>query len=155
MPTIASLTRSLTLPLNRNRSKRHSATVTSSTVTTPIDERPEHQLPSLETIQLSAPTPPAVPRRQNSFLGIKTSAKNTGGIFNVNLDGLLNSKSNNPNIPAYVAPNTASPQDVVFGKPLKESLKYASVQISTANSDGELYVWGYIPVVVAKWCVAA
>ncbi|KAJ2922555.1 hypothetical protein H1R20_g14545, partial [Candolleomyces eurysporus] len=150
MPTIASLTRSLTLPLNRNRSKRHSATVTSSTVTTPIDERPEHQLPSLETVQLSAPTPPAIPRRQNSFLGIKTSTKNNGGIFNVNLDGLLNSKPNNPNIPAYVAPNTASPQDVVFGKPLKESLKYASVQISTANSDGELYVWGYIPVVVAK-----
>lgn len=41
----------------------------------------------------------------------------------------------------------------MFGKPLKESLKYASVQISTANSNGELYVWGYIPVVVAKWSV--
>jgi hypothetical protein len=41
----------------------------------------------------------------------------------------------------------------VFGKPLKESLKYASVQISTANANGELYVWGYIPVVVAKWYV--
>ena len=41
----------------------------------------------------------------------------------------------------------------MFGKPLKESLKYASVQISTANANGELYVWGYIPVVVAKWCV--
>jgi hypothetical protein len=39
----------------------------------------------------------------------------------------------------------------VFGKPLKESLKHASVQISTANANGELYVWGYIPVVVAKW----
>ncbi|EJF64820.1 Rho GTPase activation protein [Dichomitus squalens] len=44
----------------------------------------------------------------------------------------------------------AEPQNVVFGKPLKESLKYASVQISTANANGELYVWGYIPVVVAK-----
>ena len=44
-------------------------------------------------------------------------------------------------------------QSVVFGKPLKESLKYASVQISTANGNGELYVWGYIPVVVAKSCV--
>ena len=44
-------------------------------------------------------------------------------------------------------------QGVVFGKPLKESLKYASVQISTANGNGELYVWGYIPVVVAKSCV--
>lgn len=44
-------------------------------------------------------------------------------------------------------------EHAVFGKPLKESLKYASVQISTANSNGELYVWGYIPVVVAKWYV--
>jgi hypothetical protein len=41
----------------------------------------------------------------------------------------------------------------VFCKPLKESLRFASVQISTANANGELYVWGYIPVVVAKWCV--
>ncbi|KZT40042.1 Rho GTPase activation protein [Sistotremastrum suecicum HHB10207 ss-3] len=38
----------------------------------------------------------------------------------------------------------------VFGIPLKESLQYASVQISTANADGEMFVWGYIPVVVAK-----
>ena len=44
-------------------------------------------------------------------------------------------------------------EHAVFGKPLKESLRYASVQISTANANGELYVWGYIPVVVAKWCV--
>ncbi|KAH9957452.1 Rho GTPase activation protein, partial [Russula dissimulans] len=38
----------------------------------------------------------------------------------------------------------------VFGRPLKESVRYASVQISTADSNGRLYVWGYIPVVVAK-----
>ncbi|KAF8638282.1 hypothetical protein AX17_002302 [Amanita inopinata Kibby_2008] len=38
----------------------------------------------------------------------------------------------------------------VFGKPLQESLRYASVQISTADTHGRLYVWGYIPVVVAK-----
>ncbi|KAH9945048.1 Rho GTPase activation protein [Epithele typhae] len=48
---------------------------------------------------------------------------------------------------------SAGREHTVFGKPLKESLKAASVQISTANSNGELYVWGYIPVVVAKWCV--
>ncbi|KAJ8693076.1 GTPase activating protein (GAP) for Rho1p [Pleurotus ostreatus] len=46
--------------------------------------------------------------------------------------------------------NKGEPVHTVFGKPLKESLKYASVQISTANANGELYVWGYIPVVVAK-----
>lgn len=39
----------------------------------------------------------------------------------------------------------------MFGVPLKDSLKSASVQISTANANGELYVWGRIPVVVAKW----
>ncbi|EKM78093.1 hypothetical protein AGABI1DRAFT_129873 [Agaricus bisporus var. burnettii JB137-S8] len=38
----------------------------------------------------------------------------------------------------------------VFGRPLAESLQYASVPISTANNEGELYVWGYVPVVVAK-----
>ncbi|KAF7336071.1 Rho GTPase activator [Mycena sanguinolenta] len=36
------------------------------------------------------------------------------------------------------------------GTPLKESLKNASVQISTANANGELYVWGYVPVIIAK-----
>lgn len=48
----------------------------------------------------------------------------------------------------------AAEHHLVFGKPLRDSLKFASVQISTANANGELYVWGYIPVVVAKWCVA-
>ena len=46
-----------------------------------------------------------------------------------------------------------SSEHPVFGKALHESLQYASVQISTADSKGELYVWGYIPVVVAKWSV--
>jgi hypothetical protein len=49
----------------------------------------------------------------------------------------------------YVPP----PPGMVFGRPLKDSLRYASVQISTADASGRLYVWGYIPVVVAKWCV--
>lgn len=31
---------------------------------------------------------------------------------------------------------------VVFGVSLAESIKYASVQISTAGVDGKLYVWG-------------
>ncbi|KAL0953190.1 hypothetical protein HGRIS_004444 [Hohenbuehelia grisea] len=51
---------------------------------------------------------------------------------------------------AAAAGKEAEPIHTVFGKPLKESLKYANVQISTANANGELYVWGYIPVVVAK-----
>ncbi|KAK0544610.1 GTPase activating protein (GAP) for Rho1p [Tilletia horrida] len=38
----------------------------------------------------------------------------------------------------------------VFGVPLRTSLKYASVAISMAAEDGKEYVWGYVPVVVAK-----
>ena len=44
-------------------------------------------------------------------------------------------------------------EHTVFGRPLKEALRYASVHISTANPSGQLYIWGYIPVVVAKWSV--
>jgi hypothetical protein len=51
---------------------------------------------------------------------------------------------------ANMVTRTGEVVHTVFGKPLRESLKYASVQISTANANGELYVWGYIPVVVAK-----
>ncbi|GAC97476.1 RhoGAP group protein [Pseudozyma hubeiensis SY62] len=40
--------------------------------------------------------------------------------------------------------------DRVFGVPLRQSLKYASVAISIAGEDGQQYVWGYVPVVVAK-----
>lgn len=40
---------------------------------------------------------------------------------------------------------------IVFGIPLRDSLRLANVPISTANVNGELYVWGYVPVVVAKW----
>ncbi len=38
----------------------------------------------------------------------------------------------------------------VFGVPLRTSLKYASVAISMAGADGQQYVWGYVPAVVAK-----
>ncbi|KAG6900790.1 hypothetical protein C0993_000109 [Termitomyces sp. T159_Od127] len=44
----------------------------------------------------------------------------------------------------------AVPDGPVIGVPLKESLKHASVQISTADAQGNLYVWGTVPVVVAK-----
>ncbi|KAF8190011.1 hypothetical protein K438DRAFT_1722059 [Mycena galopus ATCC 62051] len=42
------------------------------------------------------------------------------------------------------------PPHTVFGAPLKVSLRYASVQISTANEEGELFVWGFVPIVVGK-----
>ncbi|SCV73467.1 BQ2448_7393 [Microbotryum intermedium] len=38
----------------------------------------------------------------------------------------------------------------VFGVSPEQSLKYAAVAISTASADGKPYVYGYVPIVVAK-----
>ncbi|GJN90331.1 hypothetical protein Rhopal_003340-T1 [Rhodotorula paludigena] len=38
----------------------------------------------------------------------------------------------------------------VFGVPLNDSLQYASVAISLIAADGNQYVYGYVPIVVAK-----
>lgn len=54
---------------------------------------------------------------------------------------------------------TGIANNAVFGERLEMSLIYAAVPISTARHDGsglgegagESYVWGYVPVVVAKW----
>lgn len=42
------------------------------------------------------------------------------------------------------------PINAVFGEPLRKSLKYASVAISMAGEDGKQYIWGYVPIIVAK-----
>ncbi|KAL8747578.1 MAG: hypothetical protein Q9190_000562 [Brigantiaea leucoxantha] len=38
----------------------------------------------------------------------------------------------------------------IFGVPLQESIKYANVAISLTNERGESYIYGYVPIVVAK-----
>ena len=38
----------------------------------------------------------------------------------------------------------------IFGVPLQESIKYANVAISLSNEKGESYIYGYVPIVVAK-----
>ncbi|KAK7520739.1 hypothetical protein IWZ03DRAFT_413448 [Phyllosticta citriasiana] len=38
----------------------------------------------------------------------------------------------------------------IFGVPLQESIKYANVAISLFNEQGESYIYGYVPIVVAK-----
>lgn len=60
-----------------------------------------------------------------------------------------------PHNPHFASAAHDTADHPVFGKSLKESLRYASVQISTADANGDLYVWGFIPVVVAKWYAAA
>ena len=37
-----------------------------------------------------------------------------------------------------------------FSGPLHESIKYANVAISLTNDDDEIFIDGYVPIVVAK-----
>ena len=46
--------------------------------------------------------------------------------------------------------DSAEPLPTVLGIPLSESIKYANVAISLSNAEGESYVYGYIPLYVAK-----
>jgi hypothetical protein len=38
----------------------------------------------------------------------------------------------------------------IFGVPLAESIRYANVAISLTNEKGESFIYGYVPIVVAK-----
>lgn len=46
--------------------------------------------------------------------------------------------------------DSAGPLPTVLGIPLLESIKYANVAISLTNEEGESYIYGYIPIYVAK-----
>ena len=39
---------------------------------------------------------------------------------------------------------------LVFGVPLPESIKYANVAISLMDERGQSFIYGYVPIVVAK-----
>ena len=38
----------------------------------------------------------------------------------------------------------------IFGVPLADSIRYAHVAISLTNEQGESFIYGYVPIVVAK-----
>jgi hypothetical protein len=38
----------------------------------------------------------------------------------------------------------------IFGVPLQSSIRYANVAISLFNEQGQSYIYGYVPIVVAK-----
>lgn len=44
----------------------------------------------------------------------------------------------------------AEVQPGVFGVPLRTSIRYANVAISLSNEEGDSYIYGYVPIVVAK-----
>lgn len=53
-----------------------------------------------------------------------------------------------PYVPTNIAPDIA-PQGI-FGVPLHTSIRYANVAISLFDEQGESYIYGYVPIVVAK-----
>ena len=42
------------------------------------------------------------------------------------------------------------PPTGIFGVPLATSIKYANVAISLTNENGESYIYGYVPIIIAK-----
>ena len=44
----------------------------------------------------------------------------------------------------------AEPPSGIFGVALQDSIRYANVAISLTNEHGESYIYGYVPIVVAK-----
>lgn len=47
------------------------------------------------------------------------------------------------------SPGASAPQGI-FGVPLIISVRYANVAISLQDAEGKSYVYGYVPIVVAK-----
>lgn len=45
---------------------------------------------------------------------------------------------------------SAAEPNVIFGVPLRQSITYANVAISLVDADGKSYIYGYVPIVVAK-----
>jgi hypothetical protein len=52
-------------------------------------------------------------------------------------------------IPSLISSLSDKPQGI-FGVPLNVSIKYANVAISLTNDNGESFVYGYVPIVIAK-----
>ncbi|KAH7407222.1 Rho GTPase activation protein [Cadophora sp. MPI-SDFR-AT-0126] len=48
---------------------------------------------------------------------------------------------------------TESPLNRVFGVRLRQSITFANVAINLVDAEGQSYLYGYIPIVVAKCCV--
>ena len=48
-----------------------------------------------------------------------------------------------------ICPRTGIPTGI-FGVPLQHSIRYANVAISLFNDEGQSYIYGYVPIVVAK-----
>jgi hypothetical protein len=117
----------------------------------PLVSSPSHDCPRGTVPPPPSPSPQTKPQGLVESVGVYTQAPPKKRAFSRSLQRSVRSLSSLQRQILTRAPELDTADHPVFGKPLKESLRYASVQISTANANGDLYVWGYIPVVVAKW----
>ena len=62
----------------------------------------------------------------------------------------FNPFSSNLNVGNIAKYFKATGQQGIFGVPLRESITYANVAISLIDSEGKSYIYGYVPIVVAK-----
>lgn len=52
--------------------------------------------------------------------------------------------------PASSASYSLAASSAVFGVPLHQSIRYANSAISLVDAEGRLYIYGYVPIIVAK-----
>lgn len=50
----------------------------------------------------------------------------------------------------YAELTTVTEPSAIFGVPLRQSIGYANVAISLVDAEGKSYIYGYVPIVVAK-----
>lgn len=53
-----------------------------------------------------------------------------------------------PDVALLTSAETKAPG--IFGVPLRQSIVYANVAISLVDDHGKSYIYGYVPIVVAK-----
>ena len=53
-------------------------------------------------------------------------------------------------VKAAMPPTLREPESKVLGVPLQDLIRYSNVEITLTNEEGESYVYGYIPLFVAK-----
>jgi hypothetical protein len=51
---------------------------------------------------------------------------------------------------ADIGPLAEQEAQGIFGVPLQQSVRYANVAISLSDAQGQSYIYGYVPIVVAK-----
>lgn len=65
-------------------------------------------------------------------------------------DGSENLPYNQRNDMLTASANVVDAPPGIFAVPLQTSIKYANVAISLTNEQGESFIYGYVPIVVAK-----